>query len=72
MLDSMSANLNLQYFGMEIRVVFLDISRAFHRVWHRGLLKKFGVRGPLITWIEHYLKDRQQRVCINGKFSDWS
>ena len=25
--------------GMEIRVVFLDISRAFDRVWHRKLLK---------------------------------
>ena len=61
--------------GKEIRVVFLDISRAFDRVWHRGLLKKLesiGVRGPLLKWIEHYLKDRQQRVCINGQFSDWS
>ena len=60
--------------GKEIRVVFLDISRAFDRVWHRGLLKgleSIGVRGPLLKWIEHYLKDRQQRVCINGQFSDW-
>ena len=31
-----------------------------------------GVRGSLLKWIEHYLKDRQQRVCINGQFSDWS
>ena len=49
--------------GKEIRVVFLDISRAFDRVWHRGLLNKLeyiGVRGPLLKWIEHYLKDRQQ------------
>ena len=59
--------------GKEIRVVFLDISRAFDRVWHRGLLKELesiGVMGPLLKWIEHYLKDRQQRVCINGQFSD--
>ena len=26
--------------GKEIRVVFLDISKAFDRVWHRGLLYK--------------------------------
>ena len=26
----------------------------------------------MLKWIEHYLQDRQQRVCINGKFSYWS
>ena len=59
--------------GKEIRVVFLDIGRAFDP--SMTLLKKLesiGVRGPLLIWIEHYLKDRQQRVCINGQFSDWS
>ena len=25
--------------GKEVRVVFLDISKAFDRVWHRGLIK---------------------------------
>jgi hypothetical protein len=25
--------------GKEIRVVFCDISKAFDRVWHKGLLK---------------------------------
>jgi hypothetical protein len=27
--------------GKEIRVIFFDISKAFDRVWHRGLLFKF-------------------------------
>ena len=27
--------------GKEIRVVFCDISKAFDRVWHKGLLFKF-------------------------------
>ena len=27
--------------GKEIRVVFCDISKAFDRVWHKGLLNKF-------------------------------
>jgi hypothetical protein len=26
--------------GKEIRVIFFDISKAFDRVWHRGLLFK--------------------------------
>ena len=60
--------------GKEIRVVFLDISKAFDRVWHRGLLfklKKFGVGGGLLDWFADYLKNRCQRVIINGQKSDW-
>ena len=60
--------------GKEIRVVFLDISKAFDRVWHKGLLfklKKFGVGGTLLDWFTNYLKDRCQRVIINGQKSDW-
>ena len=26
--------------SLEVRVIFLDISKAFHRVWHKGLLYK--------------------------------
>ena len=60
--------------GKEIRVVFLDITRAFDRVWHAGLLHKLrfaGVRGALLDWLEDYLRGRFQRVCINGMFSEW-
>ena len=60
--------------GKEIRVVFLDISKAFDRVWHKGLLQKlylFGIRGSLLDWFTDYLKDRCQRELINGQTSDW-
>jgi hypothetical protein len=60
--------------GKEIRVVFLDISKAFDRVWHRGLLYKLkasGIRGRLLEWLKDYLTDRQQRVVINGEYSEW-
>ena len=60
--------------GKEIRVVFLDISKAFDRVWHKGLLHKlysFGIRGSLLDWFSDYLKDRCQRVVINGQSSEW-
>ena len=60
--------------GKEIRVVFLDISKAFDRVWHAGLLEKLrgaGIRGTLLQWLKSYLTDRQQRVTINGARSPW-
>jgi hypothetical protein len=59
--------------GKEVRVVFLDISKAFDRVWHAGLLEKLkalGVRNPLLMWIESYLKGRKQRVIIDSQSSD--
>ena len=60
--------------GKEVRIVFLDISKAFDRVWHKALLhklKQFGITGPLLDWFADYLKDRFQRVMINGQVSDW-
>ena len=60
--------------GKEIRVVFCDISKAFDRVWHKGLiykLKAIGIKGKLLNWIENYLSERKQRVVINNTNSDW-
>ena len=60
--------------GKEIRVVFCDISKAFDRVWHRGLiykLKAIGIKGKLLNWIENYLSERKQRVVINNANSEW-
>ena len=51
--------------GNEVRMVFLDISKAFDKVWHKGLipkLKYLGVREPLLDWIISYLSERKQRV----------
>ena len=58
----------------EIRVVFLDISKAFDRIWHKGLIFKLhecGIRGRMLNWFIDYLKGRQQRVIINGTSSPW-
>ena len=49
--------------GKEVRVVFCDISNAFDRVWHTGLivkLKVVGVNGPLLSWFSDYLQSRTQ------------
>ena len=59
----------------ETRAVFLDISKAFDKVWHDGLifkLKNYGISGPLISLIQSYLANRKQRVVLNGKSSQWS
>ena len=47
--------------GKEIRVVLLDISNAFDRVWHKVLIYKLhtcGIKGKLLAWFMDYLKDR--------------
>ena len=49
-------------------MVFCDISKAFDRVWHRGLifkLKQLGFNGPLLNWVKDYLSNRQQSVIVN-------
>jgi hypothetical protein len=57
----------------EILAVFLDLSKAFDKVWHKGLLyklKRIGITGKLLAWIESYLSNRKQTVVINGIKSD--
>ena len=58
--------------GKEVRAIFCDISKAFDRVWHKGLLfklKSAGVSGSLLTWFSDYLNDRKQRVVLPGASS---
>ena len=58
----------------EIRVVFLDISKAFDRVWHKGLLAKLraiGFSENIVEWFSSYLENRKQRVCLGGIASAW-
>ena len=57
----------------ELRIVFLDIKKAFDRVWHKGLLfklKSVGFLGKLLDWFSN-LSDRYQHVCIRNVTSSW-
>ena len=59
---------------LDVRSVFLDISKAFDRVWHDGLiykLKRCGVTGQFLLLIESFLKNRKQRTVLNGQNSLW-
>ena len=61
--------------GKEVRAIFCDISKAFDRVWHKGLifkLKAAGVSGSLLNWFCDYLNDRRQRVVLPGGNSECS
>ena len=61
--------------GYEVRGLFLDISKAFDKVWHEGLifkLKQNGISGKLLNLIKDFLKNRKQRVVLNGQFSSWA
>jgi hypothetical protein len=60
--------------GKEVCLVFLDVSKAFDRVWHAGLLHKLrclGIDGDLFDWLSNYLADRRIRAVINGQTSPW-
>ena len=62
------------YPTLEVRGVFLDISKAFDRVWLEGLIykiKSIGISGPLLKLIESFLSIRYQRVLLNGQSSTW-
>ena len=50
------------------------MSKAFDKVWHKGIVHKLkckGVSCSNIRWFESYLEGRQQRVVIDGSFSDY-
>ena len=59
---------------LDVRSVYLDISKAFDRVWHEGLifkLRRCGVSDKLLLLIQSFLTDRKQHTVLNGKTSKW-
>lgn len=58
----------------EIQFLFFDISKAFDRVWHRGLLfklEKFGIKNTMLQWFKSYLTNRKQCVILKGTKSEY-
>ena len=54
------------------RAVPLDISKAFDRVWHAGLLhkrKSYGISGQIFGLISSFLSNRRLQVVLDGKSS---
>ena len=60
--------------GEPVDVIFLDFAKAFDKVPLARLMEKVwahGIRGNMLRWIKNWLTDRQQRVVLNGTFSEW-
>ena len=58
--------------SLEVKGVFLDLSKAFDKVWHNGLmykLKRLGICAKYYGLIHSFLKDRHQRVVLSGQCS---
>ena len=59
---------------LEVRSVFLDISKTFDKIWHEGLLykaKSMWISGELYNLLENLLSGRPQKVVLNGQMSSW-
>ena len=53
--------------------IFLDISSAFDKVWHKGLLAKLfqiGIEDNAFNLFQSYLSNRKQVVVVDGVKSD--
>ena len=60
--------------GLEVRSVFFGISKAFDKLWHDGIIYKLtqnGISENLLNLLEDFLKERKQRVVLNGQVSTW-
>ena len=61
--------------GVEVRGIFLDISKAFQKVWHQRLLhkpKQNGISGKLFDIITDFLNFGKRRVVLKGQYSSWT
>ena len=59
---------------MVMKLLFLDVSKGFDKVWLEGLLHKLevlGISGCLLSYFRSYLTGREQRVVIRGTMSSW-
>ena len=60
--------------SLEVRGGFLDLSKAFDKVWHEGLLYKVknnGINGNTLKLIKSFLHNGCLRVVLNGQTSSW-
>ena len=61
-----------QDLNIPVDEVFLDFAKAFDKVPHQRLLyklKKLGITGTILTWVESFLNKRSQRVKVSNSLS---
>ncbi|CAM5077649.1 unnamed protein product [Natator depressus] len=72
-LNSLRGSANVDK-GDPVDTMYLDFQKAFDKVPHQRLLSKVsshGIRGKVLSRIGNWLKNRKQRIGINGQFSEW-
>ena len=60
---------------LPVDVIYLDLEKAFDKVPHHRLLlqlKRYGIRGDLLSWIESFLSNRKQLVKVGDQKSQES
>ena len=60
---------------LEVRGIFLNICKAFDKVWHEGLfykLKQNQVKGNLLDTLTNFQNRRKQKVVLNGQHWKWA
>ena len=64
---------NSSFVSKEVISVFLDISKAFGKMWRKSLLYKLsqnGISANLLDLLSSFLSDRKQNVVLNGQTSE--
>ena len=52
-----------------VLTVFIDLQKAFDKVWKDGLIVKLqrsGIKGNMLQWTKSYLHNRRARVSVDG------
>ena len=70
----------MKYFPALITITKLEgysltISKAFDQAWHEGIIhrhKRNGISGNLLSLLTDFLRNRKQRVILNGQSSSWA
>ena len=60
--------------SVDARGIFLDISKAFDKVWNPRLLHElepYRVKGKLLNLLSNYLFELVKRIVLNGQCSNW-
>ena len=60
--------------GLEVQRLFLDVSKAFDKVWLAELIYKLrqnDICRDLINILNGFLTNRKERVVLNGQCSSW-
>ena len=56
--------------GFEVRSVFLDTCKALDKIWHEGIIFKLqqnSISDDLLNILSDFLRNRKQRVMLNGQ-----